>query len=98
MRQVERGFCDRKFFLLNVAQVGQRCGLPLLSPVDDAGLFTDEAGAEFAGLAVLAEGNQAVITKLEEVGALLKVRTSGSILTASSAAATWWRLARRPLP
>ena len=54
-------------------QVGQRCGLPLLSPVDDAGRFTDEAGAEFAGLAVLAEGNQAVIDKLSDVGALLKV-------------------------
>ena len=55
-------------------QVGQRCGLPLLSPVDDAGLFTDEAGAEFAGLAVLAEGNEAVIAKLRDVGALLKAR------------------------
>ena len=55
-------------------QVGQRCGLPLLSPVDDAGLFTDEAGAEFAGLAVLAEGNEAVIVKLRDVGALLKAR------------------------
>ena len=58
---------------LTSQQVGQRCGLPLLSPVDDAGRFTDEAGAEFAGLAVLAEGNQAVIDKLSEVGALLKV-------------------------
>ena len=41
--------------------------------MDDAGRFTDEAGAEFAGLAVLAEGNQAVIDKLSAVGALLKV-------------------------
>lgn len=32
-------------------QVGQRCGLPLLSPVDDAGRFTAEAGP-FAGLSV----------------------------------------------
>lgn len=33
-------------------QVGQRYGLPLLSPVDDAGHFTDEAGPKFAGLMV----------------------------------------------
>ena len=55
-------------------QVGQRYGLPLLSPVDDAGLFTAEAGEEFAGLAVLAEGNAAVIAKLQSVNALLKVQ------------------------
>lgn len=30
-------------------QVGQRCGLPLLSPVDDAGKFTAEAGPRFEG-------------------------------------------------
>ncbi|KAL4446248.1 hypothetical protein ABPG77_003055 [Micractinium sp. CCAP 211/92] len=35
-------------------QVGQRYGLPLLSPVDDAGVFTEEAGP-FAGLQALAE-------------------------------------------
>jgi isoleucyl-tRNA synthetase len=33
-------------------QVGQRYGLPLLSPVNDAGKFTDEAGPDFAGLEV----------------------------------------------
>ena len=33
-------------------QVGMRYGLPLLSPVDDAGCFTDEAGPLFAGKAV----------------------------------------------
>lgn len=31
--------------------MGQRYGLPLLSPVDDAGVFTEEAG-QFAGLNV----------------------------------------------
>jgi hypothetical protein len=30
-------------------QVGLKYGLPLLSPVDDAGHFTDEAGERFAG-------------------------------------------------
>jgi len=42
------------------AQVGQRYGLPLLSPVDDAGRFTDEAGP-FAGLNVQSDGNEAVV-------------------------------------
>eukprot|EP00983_Pelagomonas_calceolata_P092654 1157692-Pelagomonas_calceolata.AAC.7 len=36
----------------NRPQVGQRYGLPLLSPVDDRGVFTAEAGPEFAGKAV----------------------------------------------
>lgn len=51
--------------------VGQRYGLPLLSPVDDAGRFTDEAGP-FAGLAVQGDGNAAVIEALTAAGALLK--------------------------
>jgi len=57
---------------------GQKYGLPLLSPVDDAGRFTEEAG-KFAGMQVVAkgnekvsEGNKAVIDALTEVGALLK--------------------------
>lgn len=41
-------------------QVGQKYGLPLLSPVDDAGVFTDEAGP-FAGLQVQGDGNDAVV-------------------------------------
>ncbi|GIL90054.1 hypothetical protein Vretimale_18112 [Volvox reticuliferus] len=51
--------------------VGQRCGLPLLSPVDDAGNFTAEAG-QFAGLNVQGEGNKAVVSALREAGVLLK--------------------------
>lgn len=39
-------------------QVGQRYGLPLLSPVDDAGCFTDEAGPKFEGLMVQVRGRQ----------------------------------------
>ena len=42
--------------------------------MDDAGCFTAEAGVEFQGLAVLDEGNAAVIAALERAGALLKVR------------------------
>lgn len=52
--------------------VGQRYGLPLLSPVDDAGVFTAEAG-EFEGLAVQGEGNTAVIQALKAAGVLLRV-------------------------
>ena len=51
--------------------VGQRYGLPLLSPVDDAGRFTEEAGP-FAGLNVQKEGNAAVIEALQAQGVLLK--------------------------
>lgn len=51
--------------------VGQRYGLPVLSPVDEAGNFTQEAGP-FAGLNVLGDANEAVINALTEAGALLK--------------------------
>jgi isoleucyl-tRNA synthetase len=67
-------------------QVGLRYGLPILAPVDDKGVFTDEAGP-FAGLKVVdkakqedgtlqavetSEGNQAIIAALQTAGALLK--------------------------
>ena len=52
-------------------QVGLRYGLPILSPVDDNGNFTEEAGV-FAGLNVLGDGNGAVIEALREAGSLLK--------------------------
>ena len=51
--------------------VGQRYNLPLLSPVDDYGNFTSEAG-QFASLNVLGDGNGAVIEALTQAGALLK--------------------------
>ena len=57
---------------------GQKYGLPILSPVDDGGKFTEEAGS-FAGLQVVAKGNekvsvgnQAIIDALTEAGSLLK--------------------------
>ncbi len=52
-------------------QVGQRYGLPVLSPVDDYGNFTDEAGP-FKGLNVLKDANEAVIQALKEAKTLLK--------------------------
>ena len=51
--------------------VGQRYGLPILSPVDADGNFTEEAG-QFTGLNVLGEGNGAVVEALADVGVLLK--------------------------
>ncbi len=67
--------------------VGKRYGLAVLAPVDGTGRFTEEAG-QFAGLKVaddvsydqdgkmqsvkISEGNQAVITALQEAGCLLK--------------------------
>ena len=52
-------------------RVGQRYGLPILSPVDAAGKFTEEAG-QFAGLNVLKDANGAIIEALQEAKALLK--------------------------
>ena len=54
------------------AQTGLKYGLPLLSPVDDAGLFTAEAGP-FQGKAILGEGNAAIAAALRDAGHLLKV-------------------------
>ncbi len=51
--------------------VGKAYNLPILSPVNADGLFTEEAG-EFAGLSVMKEGNEAVINVLKERGLLLK--------------------------
>jgi len=51
--------------------VGQRYGLPILSPVDAKGNFTKEA-EQFTGLNVLKEGNGAVIEALTKAGSLLK--------------------------
>lgn len=56
-----------------IVQVGVKNGLPTLAPVDDAGVFTKEAGGSFEGKAVLGEGNTAVLSALKDSGNLLKV-------------------------
>lgn len=56
--------------------VGQRYGLPILSPVDDRGNFTEEAGP-FTGLNVLKDANEAIIQALTEAGSLLKEEAYG---------------------
>ncbi len=53
-------------------EVGIREGLPILSPVDERGRFTEEAGERLAHLFVHTEGNEAVVTWLREQNALLK--------------------------
>jgi isoleucyl-tRNA synthetase len=58
-------------------QTGLKHGLDLLSPVDDVGKFTAEAGDRFEGMDVLGDGNQAVVDALSEIGALLKVEDYG---------------------
>jgi len=52
---------------------GLKYDLPLLSPVDDTGKFTSEAGERFVGKKVLGDGNTEVITALQEEGVLLKL-------------------------
>ena len=52
-------------------QTGLKYGLELLSPVDDAGRFTAEAGEDLKGMSVLGDGNAAVIDKVNATGALL---------------------------
>ena len=62
---------------------GLKAGLELLSPVDDVGRFTIEAGSstvvgdDFVGKSVLGEGNTAVIEALEEAGALIRAEDYG---------------------
>ena len=50
---------------------GQKHGLAVLCPVDEAGTLTEEAGP-FAGLNVLKDANPVIIEALESAGALLK--------------------------
>lgn len=51
-------------------RIGKRYGLEILSPVDETGHFTAEAGERFSGLD-LEKGNQAVLEALREAGMLL---------------------------
>ncbi|KAL4312315.1 hypothetical protein GQ457_01G031180 [Hibiscus cannabinus] len=49
---------------------GMKYGLPICSPVDDDGKFTEEAG-QFNGLDVLGDGNDAVVKYLDEKMSLI---------------------------
>lgn len=52
-------------------KVGQQYGLDVLSPVDDKGVFTDEAG-KYAGM-FYDDANKVISDDLNEAGALLKL-------------------------
>lgn len=56
---------------------GLKNGLEIVSPVDDLGKFTIEAGERFQGLSVLGDGNTAIIDALSEANALLKAEDYG---------------------
>ncbi|GER52191.1 isoleucine--tRNA ligase [Striga asiatica] len=51
---------------------GLKYDLPVLSPVDDEGVFTEEAG-QFSGLNVLGDGNIAVIECLDKNSSMIMV-------------------------
>ncbi|CAA2996733.1 isoleucine--tRNA ligase, chloroplastic mitochondrial [Olea europaea subsp. europaea] len=51
---------------------GLKYGLPIFSPVDDDGMFTEESGP-FSGLDVLGNGNVAVIEYLDENSSMIMV-------------------------
>ncbi|KAK9822294.1 hypothetical protein WJX74_003674 [Apatococcus lobatus] len=53
-------------------QVGQRYGLPVIAPVDDAGVFTEEAGP-VAGLDAMTDGSKKVMDLLRDAGVMLKL-------------------------
>lgn len=53
-------------------QTGLREGLDIVSPVDAAGKFTEEAAnGRFTGMSVLGDGNDAVLEALDECGVLM---------------------------
>ncbi len=54
--------------------VGQRYGLEVLAPVDDAGRFTPEAGLAWLTGEFVEDANAPIIEKLKETGALVKSR------------------------
>ena len=51
--------------------IGQRYGLPVLSPINARGIYTEEAGEPFAGKHYTKQGNPLVIETLAAAGALL---------------------------
>ena len=52
-------------------KTGSKYGLPILCPVNEAGIFTSEAG-RFQGLNVLKDANNAIVEALKEADCLLK--------------------------
>lgn len=59
---------------------GLKYGLPIISPVDDDGKFTEEAG-QFSGLDVLGDGNTAVVKYLDGQFSLILEESYGKALS-----------------
>lgn len=59
-------------------QTGLKYGLPVQSPVDDDGKFTEEA-KQFSGLDVLGDGNIAVVKYLDEKMTMLMEESYGKL-------------------
>lgn len=59
---------------------GLKYGLPVVSPVDDDGKFTEEAG-EFSGLDVLGDGNAAVVEYLDRNLSMILEEPYGTLIT-----------------
>lgn len=57
---------------------GLKYGLPIISPVDDDGKFTEEAG-QFSGLDVLGDGNAAVVKYLDDQFLLVLEESYGKV-------------------
>ncbi|MGA3393424.1 isoleucine--tRNA ligase [Lactiplantibacillus pentosus] len=52
-------------------RIGQKYGLPIFAPVDNKGVLTEEAGADFAGV-FYDDANEIALGKLKDAGLLLK--------------------------
>lgn len=59
---------------------GLKYGLPIFSPVDDDGMFTEAAG-KFSGLDVLGDGNAAVIEYLDKHSSIIMVEPYSKLLS-----------------
>jgi isoleucyl-tRNA synthetase len=66
---------------------GKKYGLPVLCPVDAAGVFTDEAG-EFRGLPITPDGNRAVIERLKSASARCCTTSRTTTTTRTAGGAT----------
>jgi isoleucyl-tRNA synthetase len=64
-------------------KTGLKYGLPVLSPVDDSGKFTEEAG-QFATLDVLGDGNTAVMKALDNSWSLIMEEAYSMFLSSFS--------------
>ncbi|KAF2289179.1 hypothetical protein GH714_029242 [Hevea brasiliensis] len=74
---------------------GMKYGLPVLSPVDDDGKFTEEA-VKFSGLDVLGDGNAAVVKYLDEqLSIIWKNHMAENRISAMTSSRSDWCISRQ---